>query len=44
MSPQLGDVCVVDPLVVAERVGHHPGHKHVESLAVPGGLGSGDLE
>ena len=37
--PQHGDVGVVDRLVVAEGVGHHPGHKHVEPCAVPAGVG-----
>ena len=36
MSPELGDVCVVDPLVVAQRVGHHPRDKDIEAMAVPG--------
>ena len=43
MSPQLSDVCVVDPLVIAERVGHHPGNKNVKSVAVPGGVDSNDV-
>ena len=44
MSPKLSDVCVVDPFIIAKRVGHHLGHKNVESVAVPGGLDSNDLD